>query len=212
MSSSGKSYSSSGSDAIQGVAQRLLAQNKTKRDIKATLDVLADAGLIKDIGAEATTSNLKRSITQATFDQGKIKTPYGPLIQSLEINAAKCKHWEYINPFAWLYYVSTISAAFANMMRDYTVDGNLLRIVIYSDGLIPGNPFRPEPGRKLNCIYWCIAEWPQYVLKRSFAWPVFSILREEIIHSIPGGLPRLMRLILHVFFEAVSLLSLIQTY
>ena len=86
------------------------------------------------------------------------------------------------------------------MMRDYTVDGSLLRIVIYSDGLVPGNPFRPEPSRKLNCIYWCIAEWPQHVLNRSFAWPVFSILREEVIHSLPGGLTRLMRLILHVFF------------
>ena len=198
MSSSGKSHSST----IGGVAQRLVARTQTKSDMEAALDVLADAGLIKDIGAEATTSNLKRSITQASFDQGKIKTPYGPLIQSLEINAAKCKHWEYINPFAWLYYVSTTSAAFADMMRDYTVDGNLLRIVIYSDGLIPGNPFRPEPSRKLNCIYWCIAEWPQYVLQRSFAWPVFSILRESIIHSIPGGLSRLMRLILHVFFWA----------
>ena len=121
-----------------------MAHTQTKAGINAALTALADAGLIKDIGAEATTSNLKRSLTQSIVDQGKIKTPYGPLIQSLEINAAKCKHWEYINPFAWLYYISTISAAFANMMRDSTVDGNLLRIVIYSDGLVPGNPFRPE--------------------------------------------------------------------
>ena len=200
MSSIVKSSSSS-SIGVRGVAQRLVAHTKTKAEATAVLNVLADAGLIKGIDSEAATTNFKkRSLTQSSIDQGKVKTPYGPLIQSLEINAAKCKHWEYINPFAWLYYVSTISPSFANMLRDCTVDGNRLRIVIYSDALVPGNPFRPEPARKLNCIYWCIAEWPQYVLQRSFAWPVFSILREEVIHSLPGGLPRLMRLILHVFF------------
>ena len=156
MSSSGKSSSSSGSDAFQRVAQRLIAHTKTKAEATTVLNVFADAGLIKDIGAE-TTSSLKRSLNQTTVDQGKISTPYGPLIQSLEINAVKFKHWEYINPFAWLYHVSTISATFADMMRDYTVDGIRLRIVIYSDGLVPGNPFRTEPSRKLNCIYWCIA-------------------------------------------------------
>ena len=68
--------------------------------MEAALNVLADAGLIKDIGTESAKSKLKRSLTQSIVDQGKVKTPYGPLSQSLEINAEKCKHWEYINPFA----------------------------------------------------------------------------------------------------------------
>ena len=134
MSSSSKSYSSSGRDSLRGVAKRLVAKTRTMVDVKAAIDVLEDAGLIKDIGAEGTASTLKRSLTQASVDQAKVKTPYGPLIQSVEINAPKIKHWEYISPFAWLYYLSTISPAFADMMRAHTIDGNRLRIVIYSDG------------------------------------------------------------------------------
>ena len=96
MSSSGKSSSSSG----KAVAQRLIAHAQTKADMQAALNILADAGLIKDIGDEPATSDLKRSLTQSIVDQCKINTPYGPLIQSLEIDAAKCKHWEYTSPFA----------------------------------------------------------------------------------------------------------------
>ena len=127
MSSIGKSSSSSGSGAMRAVAQRLIAHTKTKASATTVLDVLNDAGLIKPIDAEDSAATLKRSFRNASVDQGKIKTPYGPLIQSLEINAAKCKHWEYINPFAWLYYVSTISAAFVQMRGWLSIHSKALR-------------------------------------------------------------------------------------
>ena len=125
-------------------------------------------------------------------------------MQSLEIGALDCQYWEFIHPFAWLYHLSAISGSFANMMRSALVDGEPLRIVIYADGLVPGNPFRPEVSRNLMCIYWCIADWPDHVLHRSFAWPVFSILRLKVISTIQGGLGRLMRMVLRVFFATVG--------
>ena len=54
------------------------------------------------------------------------------------------------------------------------------------------------------CIYWCIVDWPQHVLHRSFAWPVFSILRSKIINGIEGGLGRIMRMVLRTFFPEVG--------
>jgi hypothetical protein len=53
---------------------------------------------------------------------------------------------------------------------------------------------------EMQAIYWCIVDWPQHVLQRSFAWPVFSILRENVIHTIEGGLGRIMRIVLRIFF------------
>ena len=85
--------------------------------------------------------------------------------------------------------MSSLSAAFGEMMRSVCVDGRPVRIVIYADGLIPGNPFRPEASRKLQCVYWAIVDWPQYVLQRSFAWPVFSLVKQSVVNTISGGLP-----------------------
>ena len=122
----GKAASSSGGvgDAIPtGVVHRLLANAKTKQSIQEVLAILSEANLIKDI-ADDRGANLKRKLADTIEKRANVKTPYGPLIKSLEINTSKVKHWEYINPFAWLWYVSTISGAFADMMRSCTVDGN----------------------------------------------------------------------------------------
>ena len=105
-----------------------------------------------------------------------------------------------VNPFALLCYMTQISQGVAAMMESLHVEGTPLRIIIYADGLVPGNVFRPDHGRKMQCIYWCIAEWPQHILQRSFAWPVFSLLRQSIVDEIDGGMSRSMRMVLHVFF------------
>ena len=183
------------------LCRELVAQSKSKDSVLRTLQTLGAAGMLKGYDGDDDNANaLKRALADANTMHAEADTPYGKVVQKIELGADALQSWEYVNPFAYLYYMSYISAAFAEMMRSVTVSGRPLRIVVYADGLVPGNPFRPEASRKLCCIYWTIVDWPQHVLQRSFAWPIFSILREAVIQSIDGGLGRIMRILLRIFF------------
>ena len=183
------------------VAQELVAQRTTKASVLRTLCALGKRGLLQDLEVDETNlGGLKRQLTEVSAYHSEQMTPYGPVVQEMEIGAPNLKYWEYANPFALLYYMTKISPYFARLMESIHVEGQPLRIVIYGDEITPGNPFRPDMGRKMLCIYWCIAEWPQHVLQRSFAWPVFSIIRSSIVQGIEGGISRSFRLVLHIFF------------
>jgi hypothetical protein len=183
------------------VGRELVSKGHTNKSIVDTLKTLADAGMIKDIkGNDADITSLKRQLTEMSAEHGNANTPYGKVIQRVKLDAPGAMYWEYVNPFAFLFYLSSLSSSFAAMMRSIAKGATPLRIVIYADGLVPGNPFRPEASRKLQCIYWCIVDWPQHVLQRSFAWPVFSIIKESVLKAIAGGLGCLMRTVLRIFF------------
>lgn len=186
------------------VGQELVAHGLTKTAIAHTVSTLRKAGMLREEFEEVIESSLKRQFTTASRIHATTVTPYGPLVQAIHLGAEGLPSWEYLNPFAFLYHLSAVSAGFANVMRSVCVDGRPLRIILFADGMVPGNPFRPEKARKLMCIYWCIADWPQWLLQRSFAWPVFAIIRESVLAEIPGGLSRIMRIILRIFFAEVG--------
>lgn len=186
------------------VAKSLVATKGTKTSTCKILRILSEAGLLNNI--EINDSNaraVKRKLTDAASGHAKHThgMPYGPLLQSMELGIEGCEHLEFMHPCAFLYYLSSISPAFATMMKDISVPGRPLRICIYADGLEPGNPFRHDKARHLMSIYWCIADWPQYILQRSFAWPVFAIIRTKFFEKFPAGLSRLMRMVLRIFFK-----------
>ena len=121
------------------LARQLVANRGTKTSVLQTLTTLSNAGCLKDVdGSDA--GALKRKLTEAAASHSTQHTLYGPLIQSVEIGVEGCKHWEYMNPFAYLYLMSVISHEFAAMMRSICVDGVPLRIIIYADALVPGSP------------------------------------------------------------------------
>ena len=191
---------------VQRVTQNLLAKSLTKTSLANTLQTLSDAGVLRDAdGENLDVATMKRSLTQVARIHANTQTPcYGPLVQHIDLGIPDMPVWEYMNPFAWLHYLSSVSTPFALLMRSLCVDGRPLRIVLYADGLVPMNPFRPEASRTLMCIYWCIVDWPQWLIQRSFAWPVFSILRESIISKIEGGMSRIMRIVIRIFFNTVG--------
>jgi hypothetical protein len=167
------------------------------------LTTLSEQGLLKGFEDYRNDASLKRQLTEASTHHSNTHTPYGPLVQTMDIGV-KVKdmhHWEFLHPMAYLHHLCYISPSFAAVMRSIHTDGQPLRIVIFADGLVPGNPFRPEKSRSLMCIYWAVADWPAWLLQRSFAWPIFSVIRESIIDEIPGGLGFLMRKILKLFFQ-----------
>jgi len=189
------------------VCSQLVSHGATKTSVASILQTLWKNGLIKDDECDdVDAASLKRQLTAASTQQANEQTPYGPLVQHMDlgIKEKELKNWEYINPFAWLYLMAWKSLEFSTIMQSICVEGRPLRIIIFADGMIPGNPFRPEKSRTLMCIYWCIVDWPGWLLTRSFAWPVFSILRAAIIEQIPGGLGYIMRRVLRIFFGDVG--------
>lgn len=147
-----------------------------------------------------TERQLLTTAQKCTEKHATADTPYGPVVQKVPLGIAKLPHWEICHPMAYLWYMTHISTAFANVMRVCTRGGNILRLVIYCDEMVPGNPFRPEKSRTLMCIYWAFVDWPHHVLTRSFAWPCLSILRSTIINEFPGRMSFFARIILRLFF------------
>ena len=174
---------------------------QTKASTLKMLSLLQERGALE---GDVSERQLRLDIQTAVESVGKTRTPYGPIIQKVRLDAPGLRDWEICHPFAFLWYMTQHSAAFREVMRKSTVDGRKLRLLIYMDGLVPGNPFRPDKGRSIMCIYWCFIDWPSYMLNRTFAWPCLSILRESVMHTIPGGASYLARLALRIFFPLVG--------
>ena len=172
----------------------------------ATVSVLLDLQKAGKLNGNETTRSLRRKVQVGVEAHSHVETPYGPMVQQIQIGTSSLSMWDICNPLAFLYYMSSISTYFCTVMRDCATRraGLPLRLVLYADEMIPGNPFRPDQGRKLMCIYWTFVDWPGWMLTRSFAWPCFSILRSSVIKELTGGMSYLARVILHHFFPSTG--------
>ena len=184
-------------------AKRLQVLQSIGRNTKTS--TVHISGHLQSVGVLSGTDSvrrLRRELQLATESHGATMTPYGTVIQEIRLGAPGMEFWEICHPFAFLYYWTQHSDSFRRVMRACTNDNRCLRLVIYMDGLKPGNPFRPDMGRSLMSVYWAFVDWPAYMLSRTFAWPCFSILRESVMHNIPGSCSFLARVVLRTFFPS----------
>lgn len=174
--------------------RQLVAQPRQSRAaIINTLELLKRNG---QLAAGAT----KRQLAAAAAHHANHDTPYGKVVQRVHLGLPKLEYLDIVHPFALMFYLCQLSVAFASMMYECARSGNPVRLVVYLDGMNPGNPFRPEASRKLLCVYWALVDWPAHVLGRTFAWPVIAIIREAVVKTIPGATSYICRLILKTFF------------
>lgn len=173
----------------------LSTSKQTKTALMKTLVSLSEKGLLN---VDVTKTEMKK----AAEHHANQETPYGKVVQRVEINSPRLKYLDIVHPFAFMYYLTTISVAFAKLMYDCCKDNpHPLRLVVYADEMTPGNPFRPEKTRTLQCVYWSFVDWPAHVLCRTFAWPVLCLIRTPIVESLDGGMSYICRMILRVFFS-----------
>ena len=66
--------------------------------------------------------------------------------------------------------------------------------------MTPGNPLRPDEGRKAWQWSFSIAEFPNHVLHSHAGWIHITTLRTSIVDSLEGGVPMLAKNILHILF------------
>ena len=125
----------------------------------------------------------------------------------MPVPARKITTWEYCNPIAFLTYLARISLPFFNIMEAVVASApaGVLSILIYIDGICPGNPLRHDKGRELQAVHWAFAEWPPWLLTRTGAWPIFGVIRTSIVtDEFPGSVSELAKLVLKRFFPSVG--------
>lgn len=185
---------------------RELVQCGTKTGLITAVTALGSAGCLADEFLNAHQGGtLRRRLQAAQVSHAKASTPYGTVVQSMPMpDIPELDLWEYCHPLALIYHLSVISPVFAELMATCGTPGLPLRIVLYIDEICPGNPLRPEKSRTLQAIYWAFADWPQWVLQRTAAWPVFGTMRSSLVAKLPGKVSQLMKMVLHIFFSAVG--------
>ena len=188
--------------ATKGVAKMGLAR---------TLKKLYDRGLLKDSLAAsrrhvAATSVLayQRQVQRAIEEAALYReTPYGILLRELVLPTSpeRPKRLHYIHPMALIYLLCSVNATLFDLVKNLVDQGTrMFRIVLFMDGINPGNPLAPDPQRLLQGIYWTFLEFPNWFLRRKDSWFVFSLGREIHINKLPGGLADLSRMIIEIFF------------
>jgi hypothetical protein len=192
------------SPAEQQGLHRELVQCSTHTGLVQTLAALHSRGRLRDGALNFKPRQLAKELTKAKKMHSDLITPYGRVVQQMELESERMPLWEYCNPMALIWYLASLSSAFFDLMADTITDavGNRLHVILYIDAVIPGNPLRHDKGRSLEAIYWAFAEWPAWLLARSGAWPIFGVLRTSIATALPGGISQLMANVLRTFFPS----------
>ena len=183
------------------------AKGSTKALCRA-LKVLAEKGLLQDDFAtlcSGTSKSLEHKAAAECHAAAETNTPFGLVVQHLDLEANGYRRWTYIHPLALLWFLSTLSEEFGLLfqsMIDNSAD-KTLDIVIYDDAFQIGNPLRPDQGRNMLGIYWFFLDLPSHLLTREDWWFPFGFIRSTSTHGIgiiPGGLSALRAHILKLFF------------
>ena len=169
----------------------------TKTGMCKALTTLQGAGLLC---TNDSTRKLRRTLEEATVEHGRKDTPYGTVIQKVDLRIPGVPLWDFCHPLAYLRYISGLNSAFGEIMQSCIEPGKPATVILYMDELCPGNPYRPEKGRKLQGIYWCIQEWPDWILRRSAMWPVLGVILSSTVESMKGGISAFYARILELCF------------
>ena len=112
-------------------AELVASTGATKSGIAKVLQTLQGEGLLKDdkLGAPKERDRL----TEASAHHARADTPYGKVVQRVAIpmTTGPPLAWEFINPFAFIWYLSTICCGFSEMMANAARDaGHKLRFLL----------------------------------------------------------------------------------
>ena len=184
----------------QKVAANCLAVGSCpKAALAKVLQTLHASGELTSGLGSGTYHAVRRQLRVAQEQHAYTNTPYGRVVQSFALPFPGLKKWDYCHPWAFLYYLSSISEPFAALMAALEAKGPL-KILLYIDEVVPGNVMRHDKGRTLQAIYWAVSDWPEWMLCRHESWVLFSVVQSEVCSTIEGGVLSLMPYVLKTFW------------
>ena len=147
-----------------------------------------------------------------------IDTPYGAVLKEMDTGvAAKSGRnflLKYVCPLALLWLLCNKSDRFFELVQQHAivkpeqhwvspVGGPAAepgaRIVLYMDGVVPGNVHRPDPGRSYTSIYWQFLDMPHWMLRSSTFWLDLCCIPKRLLQKLPGGESQLATWALRMF-------------
>ena len=189
--------------ARQDVRAELVARaSGTKACIARVLQTLQQRGLLNDdhLGCD----DEARKLTKAAHGHADTNTPYGRVVQNMAIQLVNGQTfgWEFIHPLAFLWYMTSKSARLGELMAAAisSAAGGILSLLLYGDEFTPGNPLRPDGGRKIFAFYYAFLEWPVWMLHHRDAWFCFGSLRVNVIEKAVGGTAAIFSKIVQTMF------------
>ena len=180
----------------------------TKTALSKTLHALQERGLLVDnLVTTPTLAQYHRGVRSAIESHGlQTYTPYGQVIQELDLPCEKMPRWHYLNPFAFVWHLCSINQWLFNLVAATArnAPGGVLSIIVYIDEINPGNPLHPELGRLIQAIYWTFADFPLWFIRRKASWFTFGLLRSAVVKDMRGYISELLVIVLKVFFGSVT--------
>ena len=107
---------------------RTLLRCGTKTGMCTALETLQRAGLLC---TNDSNRKLRRTLQNASVQHGNAVTPYGTVIQKVDLGIPGVEPWEYCNPLAYLRFISTPNNACGEVMKSCIEYGQSLTIIMY---------------------------------------------------------------------------------
>ena len=177
--------------------QKDLVRCTTTIGLIQAMSALHKAGVLEN-GADFKPRQLSKELTAAKKQHSNVNTPYGRVVQALELPTGSGNiKWDICHPMAFVHYLCSLSIPFFDLMRSTILSspGGCLSVILE----------RPEARQRAHNaghIYWSFAEWPAWLLARTGAWPVLGVLRSKVASQIVGGISALIVKIMKIFFPA----------
>ena len=136
-------------------------------------------------------------------------TPYGPLVQSIELRgkSGAMVSIPVQHPWAMLHVVAKACPNFAGLLASTAAatpssPSSPWGLCVYSDEVSPGNQLRHDNRRKMQVVYYGFLAFGAAALSCEDAWLVATTVRSSVVQSIDGGMSAVIGGILKLFFAA----------
>ena len=154
--------------------------------------------------------NLDRNELRAARDlQNNEATPYGPISSSMEVvdKNGDTLSIPIANPFALLWMSVTVAAPWAAFLEDRLrstppTSEDPWSLILYTDGVTPGDPLTPMNKRKIQTCYWSFLELGANALSKEESWFTLMTELETVVAKVSAGLSQLFACIIRLFFDS----------
>ena len=176
-----------------------------KTQFKKTAAAVAKPGArgVSYAAASALLDTERRRVGEAVDAKLDISTPYGNLTKNVAVpqEGGDDVQWLVANPFALLWTLGNICPMYAAFLQQCLGPAALGHLVLYCDGVTPGQNIVQWRGREVVNWYWTLAEFPAWFRSQEQGgWLPFGCLKATVITKIPGKYSGLAKIVLRQFF------------
>ena len=172
---------------------------------------LGKSSFVSKSGIEQLLSDVKKNDLPDAFSRRtqyrarkrvcQIQTPYGKLVESAE----PADRIPFQNPLAFLYYHYHNSPHYAQIVNTALqhfpcTPAAPWRVIIYQDGVDPGDGLAVNHSRKSCVFYWSFVEFGMHALAHEEVWGTVCVVRTLDAKKLDGDIGQLFFKVLEQFF------------